>query len=68
MNHTNLPNGEYALIHGGADKDVHALVMLFPRSKEGLVVLTNGDNGHKLYGMLVPEALTLGAEIMKRAN
>lgn len=66
--HANLPNGEYALIHGGADQGVRALAMLFPRSKEGLVVLTNGDNGHQLYGKLVAESLTLGTEIMKRAN
>ncbi|HEX6097647.1 MAG TPA: serine hydrolase domain-containing protein [Thermoanaerobaculia bacterium] len=66
--HTNLPGGEYALIHSGADKDVRALVMLFPKSKEGLVVLTNGDNGHQLYGKLVSASLTLGSEIMKRAN
>jgi CubicO group peptidase (beta-lactamase class C family) len=66
--HSNLPNGEYALIHSGADKGVHALVMLFPKSKEGLVVLTNGDNGYQLYGKLVTESLTLGSEIMKRAN
>lgn len=66
--HTNLPNGEYALIHSGADKDVRALVMLFPKSKEGLVLLTNSDNGVQLYGKLVSESLTLGSEIMKRAN
>jgi CubicO group peptidase (beta-lactamase class C family) len=66
--HTNLPNGEYALIHSGADKDVHALVMLLPKSKEGLIVLTNSDNGYKLYEKLVTESLTLGSEIMKRAH
>jgi CubicO group peptidase (beta-lactamase class C family) len=66
--HTNLPGGEYALIHSGADKGVAALVMLFPKSKEGLVVLTNGDKGSQLYGKLVTDNLTLGSEIMKRAN
>jgi CubicO group peptidase (beta-lactamase class C family) len=66
--HANLPGGEYALIHSGADKGVAALVMLFPKSKEGLVVLTNGDKGYQLYGKLVAESLALGSEIMKRAN
>lgn len=66
--HAGLPGGEYALIHGGADKGVAALVMLFPKSKEGLVILTNGDKGFQLYGKLVMESLTLGSEIMKRAN
>jgi CubicO group peptidase (beta-lactamase class C family) len=65
---SNLPNGEYALIHTGSDEGVKALVMLFPKSKEGLIVLTNGDQGYQLYGKLVTESLTLGSEIMKRAN
>lgn len=66
--HTNLPNGEYALIHSGADKDVRALVMLFPKSKEGLVLLTNSDNGGEMYGKVVTDFLALGGEIMKRAH
>lgn len=66
--HTNLPNGEYALIHSGADTNVRALVMLFPKSKDGLVVLTNSDNGVQLYGPLVTDLLPLGGEIMKRAH
>lgn len=60
--------GEFALLHTGADKGVAALVVLFPKSKEGLVVLTSGDHGYQLYGKLVTESLTLGAELMKRAN
>lgn len=63
-----LPNGELALIHTGADRGVHALIMLLPKSKQGLVILTNGDNGYRVYGKLVTESLDLGAEIMKRAK
>lgn len=66
--HTDLPNGEYALIHSGADTNVRALVMLFPKSKEGIVLLTNSDNGAQMYGPVVTQFLTLGGEIMKRAH
>ena len=66
--HTGFTNGEYALIHSGADTNVRALVMLFPKSKEGIVLLTNSDNGHEMYGKVVTDFLALGGEIMKRAH
>jgi hypothetical protein len=65
---TGLPNGEYALIHSGSDEGVHALVMLLPKSGQGLIVITNGDNGFKLYEKLVLRSLDLGKEIMARAH
>jgi len=60
--------GEYALIHSGSDDGVKTLVILLPKSKQGLVVLTNGDNGWKLYERLVKESLDAGEELMKRAQ
>ena len=42
--------------------------MLLPVSGQGLVVMTNGDNGDRLYERLVVELLDLGKEIMARAN
>lgn len=66
--HTGFTNGEYALIHSGSDEGVHALIMLLPVSGQGLVIMTNGDNGHKLYERLVVELLDLGKEIMGRAK
>lgn len=66
--HTNFPNGEYALIHSGSDEGVKSLVILFPKSKQGLVIFTNGDNGFHLYMPLVMELLDLGGELMKRAK
>ena len=56
------------MIHSGADEGVHAVVILLPKSKQGLVVLTNGDNGYQLYEKIVTESLDLGSEIMKLAN
>jgi len=66
--HQGLSGGEYALIHSGSDRGVHAVVILLPKSKQGLVILTNGDNGYKLYGPLVTEMLDAGKELMERAR
>jgi CubicO group peptidase (beta-lactamase class C family) len=65
---TGFTNGEYALLHSGSDQGVNTLIVLFPRSKQGLVVFTNSDNGHELYERLVVENLTLGKELMARAK
>ena len=43
-----LPNDEYALFNAGSDTGVNALIVLLPKSKRGLVVFTNGDNGRAL--------------------
>jgi CubicO group peptidase (beta-lactamase class C family) len=66
--HRGLPGGEYALIHSGSDQGVQTLVILLPKSRQGLIVLTNGDNGYKLYEPVIMQSLALGAEIMKLAQ
>lgn len=43
-----LPNGEYALFNAGSDTGVNSLIVLLPKSKSGLIVMTNGDNGRGL--------------------
>lgn len=48
-----LPGGEYAMLHTGSDKGVKTLILLFPASKEGLIVFTNSDNGHQLYQKII---------------
>lgn len=63
-----LPNGEYALLHSGADQGVQALVILFPKSKEGLVLMLNGENGMQIYMRAIPQFLNLGKELMARAG
>lgn len=60
--------GDYVLIHSGSDDGVRTLVMVLPKTGEGLVILTNGDNGTQLYDKLITESLTLGKEIMARAK
>lgn len=66
--HSGLPGDEYALIHSGSDRGVHAVVILLPKSKQGVVVLTNSDNGYRLYERAVIESLTVGEALMKRAR
>ncbi len=45
--------GEYALSHGGADEGVRTQVFLLPKSKDAVIIFTNVDDGHKLYGPLL---------------
>lgn len=52
-----LANGEYALSHGGSDKGVRALFYILPKSKQGLVIFTNVDDGYKVYEKLVNQYL-----------
>ncbi len=45
----NIGTAEFALMHTGADQGVRTLVIVLPKTKQGLVVFTNSDNGGKLY-------------------
>lgn len=44
-----LGNGEYALSHGGSDKGCQTIVFIFPKTKQGLLIFTNVDDGYKVY-------------------
>ena len=55
----NLPNGEYALKHGGDDVGVHSVIVLLPKSKRGIVVFTNGDNGMLIVDKVTKELVNL---------
>lgn len=62
----NLADGEYALLNAGSDKGVNAIVLLLPKSKRGLIALTNGDNGRKVVMQLIGKTLNVGPEILGR--
>ena len=49
--------GEYALSHGGSDEGSKTIVFLLPKSKQGLIIFTNSDNGTNLYLKLITEYL-----------
>jgi len=55
-----LPEGEYALEHYGSDRGVKAQAVFLPKSKRGLVVLTNGDSGRNVYLNVIKESLDIG--------
>jgi CubicO group peptidase (beta-lactamase class C family) len=62
----NLARNEYALMHTGSDPGIKTLIVLLPKSKRGLVVFTNGDNGSKVYEEVLRKMLDLGDEILLR--
>lgn len=45
----NIGRDEFAITHGGDDKGVHTIVFILPKSRQGLVIFTNGDNGTETY-------------------
>jgi CubicO group peptidase (beta-lactamase class C family) len=58
-------DGEYALSHGGSDEGAKTLVFLLPKSKQGLIIFTNADNGNKTYTELVNRYLgSFGQQII----
>ncbi len=64
----NLSNGEYAIQHGGNDIGVASLIVLLPKSKNGLVILTNGDSGLFMCNNIVRKLWsTIGTEIIHRS-
>lgn len=52
-----LPNQEYAIHHGGSDYGVKTEVIFLPKSKRGIVVFTNGDNGDYVISKVINQAL-----------
>ena len=45
------------LRHGGADKGVQTIFFLLPKTKQGLVIFTNVDDGYKVYEKAVQHYL-----------
>lgn len=45
----NVSDGENALVHGGDDIGVHTIAFMLPKSKQGLLIFTNCDNGTDIY-------------------
>jgi CubicO group peptidase (beta-lactamase class C family) len=65
---SDLSNGEYALVHSGKNPGDAAMVILLPKSKRGIVVLTNGENGDQVYKKVIAGSLDLGREIVERVD
>lgn len=63
-----LPNGAYALEHGGSDIGVRTMAVFLPGSKNGIVVMTNADNGMFVINEVIKRALPYGEEILETMN
>lgn len=59
-----LPNGEYAIHHGGSDIGVRTMAILLPKSGRGIVVMTNGDNGMNVFNNIIKELIDIGKDIL----
>ncbi len=58
-------DGNFALSHGGADKGVHTLAVVLPKTKQGILIYTNVDDGYKVYEKLLTNYLgEYGREII----
>ncbi len=55
-----LPNEEYALQHAGSNPGVKTIGFFLPKSKRGVVVFTNGDNGLAVFMNVVGESFDIG--------
>jgi CubicO group peptidase (beta-lactamase class C family) len=53
----NLENNEIALSHSGADYGVQTLFVIFPQTKNGLLIFTNSDTGASVYETLLKHYL-----------
>jgi CubicO group peptidase (beta-lactamase class C family) len=49
--------GEYALSHGGSDKGCQTIVFIFPKTKQGLIIFTNVDDGYKVFEKILKHYL-----------
>ncbi|MGD1947293.1 MAG: serine hydrolase domain-containing protein [Croceivirga sp.] len=61
-----LDNGEYALLSAGSDQGVNAIILILPKSRRGLIALTNGDGGRKIVMGLIGRSMNVGQEILSR--
>ena len=60
-----LPDEEYVISHGGSDYGVKTLAYFLPKSKRGVVVFTNGDNGFAVINAITESTFDIGNEIYR---
>ncbi len=63
----NLPNNELALMHTGGDYGTKTIAIVFPKTKRGLVLFSNSENGMVLWQKILTEYFgETGKEIVRR--
>jgi CubicO group peptidase (beta-lactamase class C family) len=63
-----LNNKEYVLGHSGGDEGVKTIALFNPVSKDGLVFLTNSDNGLSIAPKVFTEMMPNGSEIVQKLS
>jgi CubicO group peptidase (beta-lactamase class C family) len=63
-----LKNGEQALLHSGSDPGVRTIIVLLPKSKRGIVIFTNSDNGMSIIAYVIKKAFDVGQELVDRSK
>lgn len=59
-------DGNYALSHGGTDKGVQTIAFIFPKTKQGILIFTNVDDGYKVFEKILIDYLgDYGREIVE---
>jgi hypothetical protein len=62
-----LPGGEFALQHTGGDDGTKCIMLLLPKSKRGLIIFENAENGLVIWKKIIEEYLgDAGKEIVRR--
>jgi len=61
-----LTNGGYVLYHSGSNRGQNTKIFLLPKSKKGIVIFTNGENGNKVCEKIIAEYFDSGKEILDR--
>ena len=59
-----LPQDEYAINHDGGDIGVATTLILFPKSKNGITVFTNADNGRIICNNIIRKSIEFGDELI----
>lgn len=52
-----LGEGAYGVSHGGSDPGARTIAIILPKTKDGLILFTNSDNGTKAYIGVIKEYL-----------
>jgi CubicO group peptidase (beta-lactamase class C family) len=61
------PDKIYALQHTGGDDGIKAIAVLLPKSRDGILVIANSENGISLWKKILEESLgDVGADLVKR--
>lgn len=63
-----LANNEYVIGHDGGDEGVKTIALFNPVSKDGLIYLTNSDNGFAIAPTVFNELMPHGPEIVKKMS